>query len=81
MKSRETERVEVVFAQCLLNSRVSVGFKHDGHSVVELGAQFVRRGGDDGEAANSLARRPAGERDVSQNTAMPISWRSARAMR
>src|SRR6202035_1351425 len=36
--------------------------------VVKLGAQFVRLGGDDGEAAS-----PAGERQVSHNPAMRIS--------
>src|SRR5580704_1892207 len=32
-----------------------LGFQHRGHAVVELGAQFVRLGGDDREAANCLA--------------------------
>jgi hypothetical protein len=39
--------------------RPCLGLQNHGRPVMLFGAQFVRRGGDDGEAANSFARRRA----------------------
>ena len=50
----ELRHVRRLFAQ---PHRPCFGLQDHQHTVVEFGAQFVRPGGDDGEAANSFARR------------------------
>ena len=57
--------------------RPCLGLQNHGRQVMLFGAQFVRNGGDDGEAANSFARRLA---PGSHNPAMPISRRLASAI-